>query len=105
MPSKKTTWIGLIEVVPLEGSEFLQGAAGAFVNVAALANSAEDYRMMVEGALIELELRLVDIEDAEPLSSRLSKWQVEDEIKDMAKTVERVGSVAFGTFDTYRSAD
>lgn len=103
MASGKTTWIGLIEVVPREGSKFLGSAEGAFVNVAALASNASDYKVIVERALSELGLDLVGVEDAEPLSSRLKKWTVDDEIKDMAETVKRIGSVAFGTFDTFKT--
>lgn len=105
MASRKTTWIGLIEVVPREGSDFLGSAEGAFVNVVALASNASDYRESVERAVNELGLDLVDVEDAEPLSNRLKKWTVDEEIRDMAETVKRLGSVAFGTFDTYKNLD
>jgi hypothetical protein len=54
----------------------------------------------------ELELKLVDLEDCEPFSTRHANWEVDDEILRMVDTVDQEpSSVAFGTFHLWQNSD
>ncbi len=103
--TRKEIWIGLVGVTPQPGNNLLGDAKGAYVNVLASATSAAKYTTKVKGALKEIGLNLIEIDDLEPLSERLSKWTVDEEIITMAQTVRKIDSVAFGTFYEYDSED
>lgn len=98
-------WIGLVGVASPPESDFLEGAKGAYVNVVTLASDVTDYANRVKEALGELGLDLIEIEDSESLSRRMSKWTVDEEIMMMAKTARRTGSVTFGTFYAYEDEE
>jgi hypothetical protein len=59
----------------------------------------------VTAALDELGLDLIDVDEAEVLPVTLSKANVSDEIREMANTVRRSDSVAFGTFYVFDERD
>ena len=79
------------------GVSLLGDAQGAYVNVVASAAGFDELSEKIKVALRELGLELIDLE-AEPLPVKLSQAHVSDEIRTMAKTVQEIGSVAFGTF-------
>jgi hypothetical protein len=97
-PARKVAlWKGLAGALQRADVTFLGDAQGGYVNVVTSATTLEDFTAKVNAALNELGLELVDLE-AEPLPARLSNAHVSEEIRMMAKTVRREGSVAFGTF-------
>lgn len=100
---QKDIWIGLVGVTPQPENDLLGDAKGAYVNVLASATSASEYTDKVKRALHEAGLSLIEIENPEPLSERLSKWSVDEEIMTMAETVRRIDSVTFGTFYKYEN--
>ena len=79
------------------GVSLLGDAQGAYVNVVASAADLNELSDKINIAVNELGLQLIDLE-AEPLPVKLSQAHVSDEIRTMAKTVRKKGSVAFGTF-------
>lgn len=85
-------------MAPRPGNNILGRAKGAYVNVLASATNAFEYTDKVKQALDEAGLNLLEIENPEPLSERLSAWTVDEEIITMAKTVRKIDSVTFGTF-------
>ena len=103
MNQDKQVWIGLVGADQREGVSFLGDAKGGYVNVVASAANAGEFERKVKRALDELGLELIDIDDAEPLAQRLSRETATEEVSNMAKTVRKLDSVAFGTFYRYEN--
>ena len=55
----------------------------------------------IEQELAKLGLRLIRLENAEPLADRLAKYTIDNELKDLAQRVGKTDSVGFGTFDAF----
>jgi hypothetical protein len=98
---KSEMWVALVGACQRNGVSFLGNAGGGYVNVVASATTPEHFLRKVRKALDEVGLELIDIDDLEPLSMRLSKKTVSEEILTMARTVEKIDSVAFGMFYTF----
>ncbi len=88
----------MVGAVQRPGVCFLGEAKGGYVNVVASAADLLEFEQKVKLALDELGLDLIEIDEAEALPLTLSKAHVSEEVVTMAKTVRRVGSIAFGTF-------
>lgn len=99
-------WIGLAEVVTLPGCKRLGTGRGAFVKIALWATSDSDFYSRVEEAISALGLKLGDLEDREPLATRLSRITTGEETLQMAKTAkENPDDVVFGTFHIWEQTD
>jgi len=94
-------WIGRVEVVPHAGNEILGDAPGAYSNVLARASSVPEYRAKVVAALTEEGLNVVEIEDAEPLRERQTRFQVPDAILAIAEGAPK--RVVWDTFYIFES--
>lgn len=106
MTTPQEIWIGLAELVPLEGSVTLGQARGAFVNVVGSAESERDFYSKVEKAIASMNLKLLSLGDAEPFSQRSAKWEVDDLILQMVDTArENREDIVFGTFHMWHKAD
>ncbi|MGZ4888937.1 MAG: hypothetical protein ACXWBH_07135 [Candidatus Angelobacter sp.] len=103
----KEIWIGLIEVRPLEGSEILDDAKGAFINVVMWANSIDDYTRKSESAAAEMKLFVVDVTMPEPVIARRKReGDFEEQIEDMvSRSSDNPGEIVFGTFHLYEKDD
>ena len=95
---RSSLWKTLVGTLQRPGVSFLGDAKGAYVNVVASAADLADLEQKVKQALDELGLDLIEMDDAEVLPLVLSKARVSEEILKMAKTVEKLDSVTFGTF-------
>ena len=107
MAKPKQIWIGLVGVVPRQGSNTLSGgqAKGAFVNALAYVSDEEEYKIAVQRAASELALDAFEYEDIETFSDRVSKFEVDDTLKALADEAESTGSVRFGTFHNYLTTE
>jgi hypothetical protein len=94
-------WIGMVEVKCPPQNDILDGAKGAYVNIVAPAASEKDFYHQVEKAVKSLDLNLVNIDDAEPLSQRMTDYQVDEEIEKIAQEATEQNSLRFGTFHTF----
>src|SRR4030081_1200387 len=102
LPKTRQLWIGKLEVRPLKGSHILGDAKGAFVNVVTWACDAEEFRRNADLVLGELRLFILEVEDAEPVSTRREKAMFEDAIEDMvARAQENPNAIIYGTFHTW----
>jgi hypothetical protein len=78
------------------------GAAGAFTNIVTWAHNIEEFRAKSEIIAATLDMYVMDVEDAEPLSQRTAKRQLTDEIADMVCRAEsNSNAIIYGTFYTY----
>ena len=98
--------IGLAEVVPRRGSNALGSPdKGANVNVIAYARDPATFRKVVTTELDRLELVLVQLEDVELYSKRVSAHQISPVLMEVAEEVKHSFNVGFGTFHTFPLAD
>lgn len=102
---KKELWVGLVGAEQRPGTTFLGDVKGGYVNVVASASGYKEFKRKVKHALDELGLTLTEIEDPKPLTQRLSKDSVSEEILTMAETVRQIDSVAFGDFYVYNDEE
>jgi len=94
-------WIGLAKVKANDPNNIIS-ANGSFVNVLGLSRNKNDFRKKVSLALKTLGLELKALEDAEPFSERILKFNVAPSLKNIAKNIVTSGSlIEFGTFHTY----
>jgi len=96
-------WIGLADVAPAEANtdEQFDGYAGGYVHALALAEDEDDFVERVRTALDELDLELLDLEDAEPVAETLERSGLSDELVALAIEAARTGQVTLGTFHLY----
>jgi hypothetical protein len=96
-------WIGLVQVTPHPGNDIFGDAPGGFANVLAEASSFAEYNAKVIAALDEEGLTVVEIEDAEPLPERQTRFQVPENILAIAD--EAAERVVWDTFYVFESED
>lgn len=95
----KEVWIGLITVKPKPGNKFFaKNSKGAYVNILAWADRTSEFQSEVKHALDDYHLKLVEMEDVEPLSVRQQKFNVDSKLINLSAEVENTGNVRFGTF-------
>lgn len=98
----KEVWIGLITVKPKPGNKFFDNSSkGAYVNILAWADRKSDFESEVKNALNDYDLKLVEMEDVEPLLTRQKKFEVDRRLIDLSTEVKNTGKVRFGTFHYY----
>jgi hypothetical protein len=91
-------WI--VDLKPLDREAY--GAAGALTNIVTWASDIEGFRRKVEETAKTLDMRVADIEDAEPLSSRTEKWDLTEEVDEMVlRASTNPNAILYGTFHRY----
>jgi hypothetical protein len=100
--SKNIKWIGLAKVGTPTDSDVLGGAKQGFTNVVGFAKTKSDFRNKTKNYLQSIQLKLIRLEDAEPLIERLRKHEV---ARDILKTANDVSpysnSISLSTVHTY----
>jgi hypothetical protein len=97
----KELWIGLAHVKQQFRNGVLGDADQAYVNVMALAKDSVDFHLQVKQAIHDLDLILIDLEDAETMASRLSKHSLHEDLSNLAEEVKQTGGVRFDVFQTF----
>jgi len=98
-------WIGLVEVAPgPQNRKLLDSAEGGFTNALALCSNREEFISQVSLHMSHLGFRVAEIEDAEPLATRVAQYVVTPELLGLALDIESTGGVRLGTFHTYPEA-
>jgi len=93
-------WIGLAELKPLDRKAF--GAGGAFTNIVASACSVEEFRKKASEIAAMLDMCVMEVDDAEPLSERRKKCSLTEEVDEMVMRAESdPNAIVYGTFHTY----
>jgi hypothetical protein len=67
---QKMKWIGLAKVVIENYSKILNGEKSAFTNSIGLATTKCDFRNLVKNTLSSMDLKLIRLEGAEPITER-----------------------------------
>lgn len=95
-------WIGLVEVRPRPGVLVLgSDQVGAFVTTLALAVDADDYALVVAHSLDSLGLNVIKCDEIGRLSERLTHFELEESVRDMAACLNENNTVGFSAFHTY----
>ncbi len=94
-------WIGLAHVRPKVGNNMLEGALGAFVPILALADGIDEFVSITTMRLESYDFDVIEIEDIELFEERLSKSDVEDEIKALADGLSDEDPVVMDFFQAY----
>jgi hypothetical protein len=89
----------LLEVEALPGTE--DAGEGAFVSAVVPANSAKEAERALELALWHLGWRLVSAESTQEFARRCSDYEVDEDIKQLARVAEQTGTAQFHTFHTW----
>jgi hypothetical protein len=97
----KRIWIGLVNIIPNDNCKVLDKNEGAFTNILTLAATEEEYRLKIRKVLKEYNLKVVEIEDEEPLIERQKKMEIDKEIYEMSQDEFNDETVKLGTFHTY----
>lgn len=93
-------WIGLAQVKARDPK--ILGAANAYVNVVSIAESRSKFRQKIKEALETMNIQLQKLEDAEPLSLRVKKFEVDKNLLRLADSLfENPSTVKLSTFHTY----
>lgn len=102
MTYQRQVFIGMAHVLanPLTG-DVLDGAKGAYVNILGFVVDEAEFIAEAMHVLNTIGLNMVDIEDVEPFSARLDKYEVDEKLLDLAKHVADLHQVMFGSFYTY----
>lgn len=102
---RRQVWAGLATVHQHPGAGVLLDRNDAFVNVVALAHTAEEFTQLVRGALSQLGFELVDLEEIEPLALRRLSFAIPEEMERLAEIARGSATVEFGAFHTWVSDD
>lgn len=97
----KRTWIGLAHVKPRQGNDLLDGAAGAFVPVVALADNETVFASSAATLLNAYKFDVITIEDIEMLDRRRQHNVVENAVVELAKNLTLEDPIALSEFEVY----
>ena len=93
-------WIGLIEIRPVDRKAY--GAAGAFVDILTWASDPAEFRAKAETIARTMDLYVVDVENEQPLSTRLANTTPSEELEEMISRAEsNPNAIVYGTFHTW----
>ena len=97
----RNKWVGLIEVKQLDGVKMLGENRGAHVTAIAWCKDKADYEVMVENALADNGLKLIESEEIESIEERIKNYDVDDEFVDAVGQVSQQNPVVFMSFHTF----
>lgn len=104
--TEKSIWIGMVQVLSLPGSEILQGVSGAYVNILTWAANPSEFREKAKELMDYLGVKLVGVEDEEPLSKREERGEVDADVAQVALEVKgNPKSIRYMTFHTWTEVD
>jgi hypothetical protein len=98
-------WIALAEVEQRPGTGLLLDRNCAYTNVLALAQDRAGFVTAVKAFLDGVGFDLISMEDEEPLSDRMERFTVAEEIRQLAEEVAAGLGPRWGTFYTWTAED
>jgi len=97
---KKRLWIAVAQLKPKAGNDMLGGAAGAFVPVLVLAESAREVISRIKAKATAYDFTLCGVQDIAPLT-RSCRQRISPGLLKLASKLTLDDPVAFGTFHSY----
>ena len=107
MAKKKweSVWIGLVGLTGPSDSSILEGCPGAFANFIAVAASETHFRRAAECRARMIGLNLDEVLWCEPLDRRLEKFDVDQYLLDLARSVLCGEEACFGRFHVWEAEE
>ncbi|TKC05250.1 hypothetical protein [Pedobacter frigoris] len=96
----KKIWLALVEVIPLEGNEFIT-SDGAYVNVACLAESKSQFKSELHSNFERNKFKVLDIDDIETEKSLIVTNAENAERLRLIDEINEGYEFAWGTFYTF----
>jgi hypothetical protein len=98
----KIIWIGMVQVLSLPESKVLQNVSGAYVNILTWASNSPEFFAKAKELTDDLGLKLVGIENEEPLSEREKRVELEADVVRVALEIkDNPQSIRYMTFHTW----
>ena len=101
-------WIALANVEKRPGFEHILGPGGgygAYVNIIVRAYDIAELRRLAKNVFFENGFILIELKDIEPLSERLKRTTIDQDLLDLVKIANKKHPVQFGIFDSYPETD
>lgn len=96
-------WIGLAHVKPRIGNDLLEGAAGAFVPVVAIAEDFDRFLSVVYNYLHKYQFEIIGVEDVELFREREEHDTVDEDIRDLVNRLTHEAPIALSMFEAYET--
>ena len=94
-------WLGIVEVKAINNNEDLGGAAGAFVNVAYIASSHNDFIQNVNESFQANDFEVIEIEEIENEENLSIDNPDNAEKLELIREIKNGEKIAWGTFHTF----
>lgn len=101
MKNENKIFIGLIKVKPIGVNSIIGRSEAAYVNVIAIAESAEEYLKIIKLKLLEFQLKVISYEDVESVAKRLDNFEISEDLKTMLNEISESEPIKFGEFHCY----
>jgi len=92
-------WIGFANIAPHQNAGY--DFDGAYVNIICLAKNYDEFIAKAQHAIEQEKMRLIEMTEIELFAERTEKYELEDEIMDLADSARTSGTVCFSTFHAY----
>ena len=103
--SPESVWIGLVGVRAVPGNDVLGDAVGAYVNILCWTNCREQFVQCVTEAMQAFGFSVEEMEDMEPLETRLLRGPVGEQLAILAEEVRTTKQPRCGTFHSFAAED
>ena len=101
--SEALVWFGVADAIPKPGTTTLGNAMGAYVGVAGLARTKDDFRALVTGSLDQLGFSLFELDDVFSIPRGMSAESVEPELAKRVAQLTESNPFVFGSFHAYHT--
>lgn len=98
----KNIWLAIVEVEPISGNKVLEGAKGAFVNVAYVSESKKSFFKEVDKTFGEYDFKVLEVDDIECYPNiDIYDYETAEKIELVNKLINEDLSYCIGIFHTY----
>jgi len=94
-------WIGMAEIKTTKNNDLHGEISGGYMQVAAIADDAREYRVLVANYLGWLDFEIVDLSEIEPLTTRLINHEIDTVLSENLNEIGNEHDVAIGTLNTF----
>jgi hypothetical protein len=95
-------WVAVAEVTPKSGNDLLEGADGAYVGIAAFAESQELLRALATSFFDTLGFMLIGVEDIKLIQSSEDLAGVDVDLRNQLEELDPKQMIVCGSFHAFR---
>lgn len=97
-------WTGIAEIAPRDGNSLLGGASAAYVAIAALAESEDDFREMAVSVMGAMDFELVAVDEVGRVHDLVTFSSDDPEFLQKIKNLNKDNKFVWGIFHCYRNS-